>query len=77
MTNSIVRENRMDDEWLNPRLYYLKKLIKPRPNYCPECNTTLEHDEDEIYCPKCGLVTSASIEYVAGFRIRFPYGRMN
>jgi ribosomal protein S27AE len=73
MTNSIIRE-RMD-QWTNPRLYYLTQIIRYTPSYCPECGTTLIHDEEEIYCPSCGLVTSGSIEYVAGFKIRFPYGR--
>lgn len=74
MTNSIVRENPMDDEWLNPRLYYLKKIIHHQPNYCPECDTTLETDECTVYCPKCGLVVADSYPYVAGFPVNYVYG---
>ena len=32
-------------------------------------------DDDETYCTHCGLVTSTSIEYVAGIKINLPYGR--
>lgn len=59
------------------RLSYLETFVKPQPSYCPECGapiTTME-DEDETICTYCGLITSASIEYVAGNKINLPYGR--
>jgi len=47
------------------------------PEKCPECETltiTLSHDKSYEYCTVCGLITRASIEYVAGQRIDLPYG---
>ena len=44
---------------------------------CPECQTItikLSQDRSHEYCTKCGLITRASIEYVAGRRIDLPYG---
>lgn len=44
---------------------------------CPECKTfTIKINEDKSYeyCTKCGLITRASITYVAGQRIHPPYG---
>ena len=44
---------------------------------CPECKTlTIQLSEDKSYeyCTKCGLITRASYDYVAGFKIDFPYG---
>ena len=77
MHNSILREKEMDEKWLDPRLFYLKSFIKPLPRFCPECDGELDTsiDEDETICNKCGLVTSASIEYVAGMKIDLPNGR--
>jgi ribosomal protein S27AE len=59
------------------RLAYLKKNHKPLSSKCPECGNDLTptEDEDEIYCTHCGLITSMSIEYVAGMKIDLPYGR--
>lgn len=59
------------------RLIYLKTFIKPLPPYCPECGEplTTTEDEDETICTQCGLIVSASIEYVAGVKIILPYGR--
>ena len=64
-------------EWFNPRLFYLMSFIKPLPNICPECGGELDStiDEDETICKECGLVTSASIEYVSLRKIDLPYGR--
>ena len=68
------RENK---RWLNPRLFYLHTFVKPLPSTCPECgcDLTTTEDEDETICTGCGLITSMSIEYVAGTRITLPYGR--
>lgn len=44
---------------------------------CPECETltiTLSEDKSYEYCTECGLITRASIEYVAGHKIDLPYG---
>ena len=75
MNTNYIRGNDMSREWINPRLYYLRRLIHPIPTTCPECDHTLTIDDDETYCPYCGLVTSTSIEYVAGIKINLPYGR--
>lgn len=56
------------------RIGYLKTFIQPLPHTCPECGNPLDNAEDEIYCKHCGLVTSASIRYVAGQKICLPYG---
>lgn len=77
MTNSIIEKDKNMDQWLNPRLFYLKSFVKPKPNTCPECGGELSTtiDEDETICLECGLITSMSIEYVAGHKIILPYGR--
>lgn len=67
-----------EKKWLNPRKYYLNSFLNHESlRYCPECGGEIEYsseDEDEAYCTRCGLVTSASIQYVAGIRIILPYG---
>lgn len=77
-------EGTMNDQWLNPkkhqnriRLAFIKSFNIPLPTICPECGNILltSQDEDETLCSHCGLVTSASIEYVAGQKIDLPYGR--
>ena len=77
MTYRLVERNMNDKKWNNPRLFYLKSFIKPLPQTCPECGNTLDTtiDEDETICSHCGLVTSASIEYVGLEKIDLPYGR--
>ena len=66
-------------KWLHPRTHYIDTFLNHESlKYCPECNGEIEYsstdDEDEAYCTKCGLVTSASIRYVAGQKIDLPYG---
>lgn len=75
MGNNIVRGTD-EMKWKDPRLFFLKSFVKPRPSTCPECGAelTTTEDEDEAYCTDCGLVTSASNCYVAGFKIDLPYG---
>ena len=76
MGNNIVR--RTDEmKWKDPRLFFLKSFVKPHPSTCPECGAelTTTEDEDETICTGCGLITSMSIEYVAGEKIDLPYGR--
>ena len=48
-----------------------KKWLNPRNGGEVEYSS---EDEDEAYCTRCGLVTSASIRYVAGKKIDLPYG---
>ena len=77
MTNSIIRADMNENRWINRRLFYLKSFVKPLPNICPECGNALTttDDEDETICSSCGLITSMSIDYVAGQKIDLPYGR--
>lgn len=60
------------------RRIYINKCLNHQPlNHCPECGGEIEYsseDEDEAICTKCGLITSASICYVAGVKIDLPYG---
>lgn len=73
---NIIIEDMKTKKW-NPRLFYLKTFVKPLPNICPECHSelTTTEDEDETICTGCGLITSMSIDYVAGHKIDLPYGR--
>ena len=75
MLNSIMKMNEKLATQKIPRIRFLKTFIKPQSSTCPECDSELTVDDDEIYCPKCGLVTSASYDYVAGVKITFPYGK--
>ena len=83
MTNSIVRgkDENMPDRWLQPRewkqymrLLYIKNIQSYTPIYYPECGEDLEVDDEQVYCPQCGLVCMDSICYVAGFKYDLPYG---
>jgi len=54
-----------------------QESAEDNPDQCPECKTfTIETSPDgsEEYCTRCGLITRASIQYVAGQRIDLPYG---
>ena len=72
----------MPDPWLEPkeyqkeqRLLYIIRLKSHAPSTCPECGHDLIYEEDvEIYCNHCGLVCASTIEYVAGIRIKYPFG---
>ena len=81
MSNNLLRrpmnEEKLHFHWINPRMFFLNSFIKPLPHTCPECGAelTTTEDEDEIICTGCGLITSMSIEYVAGEKIVLPYGR--
>ena len=85
MSHSIMRNNIKIDETFDineyarslRRIYINKCLNHKSLKYCPECGGEIEYsneDEDEAYCTKCGLVTSASSCYVAGVKINLPYG---
>lgn len=58
------------------RIHYIQKLKnKTRTSICPECESVILQDKwGEEYCMKCGLVTRATYDYVAGFKIDLPYG---
>ena len=85
-SNILVRERDMNAEYWDKtqdeikaelRLAYLQTFVKPNSNICPECygELTTTEVEDETICTSCGLITSMSIEYVAGQKINLPYGR--
>lgn len=82
MKRKKLKETMMQEQkekWENPRGYYLKSILNHESlKYCPECGHEIEYsstdDEDESYCTHCGLITSASIQYVAGIKIDLPYG---
>ena len=81
MTNSII-EDMKDKEWLKTtaekeaeyRLAFLKSFIKGLPHYCPECRNPLETDDEQIYCPNCGLICMDSTKYTAGMKYEPPHG---
>lgn len=58
----------------NPRLTYIKKLQAKTPTICPHCERDLIVDDEQIYCPNCGLVTQDSYNYTAGIKIWLPHG---
>ena len=68
--------------WKNPEVYekvrrisYVLSFMNTEPIYsCPECRSSLESDDAEVFCSRCGLVVTASIQYVAGEKIFLPYG---
>ena len=81
MKRNKLKEKMMQEQnkkWLNPRKYYINSFLNHTSlKYCPECGAEIKYsseDEDEAYCTHCGLVTSASITYVAGIKIDLPYG---
>ena len=75
MEKMIQRQNQ---KWLDPKKFNRQQCLNHKPlNKCPECHGQIEYsteDEDEAYCTECGLIVSASIAYVAGFKIDLPYG---
>ncbi len=70
----IIRADEMSQKWTNPRLYFIKSIQAHTPNTCPECEHDLVIEDEQVYCPHCGLVTQDSIPYVAGFHIVYPHG---
>ena len=78
-SHSIIRGHKQDSKminqrWRNPRLYYIKSIQAHTPTTCPECDTELEVDEEQIYCPRCGLITQDSYDYQAGIKYTLPHG---
>ena len=81
MTNSIIEEENMPDRWLEPedyrirmRLNYIQSIQSHIPPKCPECNTHLIIDDEQIYCPACGLVTQDSTMFNNGIKFNLPHG---
>ena len=87
MSNSIIRSNENAENipteiWLMTseerkqyfRLQYILSIKSHIPNRCPKCKTILEVDDEQIYCPNCGLVTHDSITYTAGIKHHLPHG---
>lgn len=86
MSNSIIRSNEnlennptkwdmTSEEWEQYlRLLYIKSIKSHIPINCPRCQTLLEVDNEQIYCPKCGLITQNSTEYTAGTKTKLPHG---
>ena len=60
------------------RKYRRAKLqyTEEHPEVCPKCgaDTITDMGMMEIYCPDCGLVVKASIEYSGVKRVLYPYG---
>lgn len=52
------------------------KITKKQADFkCPECESrNIVHDDCESYCRDCGMVLSATISYVAGFKIKLDWG---
>ena len=75
-TYNIVRKDSsgMKTVNFNPRLTYIKRILAHTPSVCPECNTELIVDEEQIYCPHCGLITEDSYDYHAGTKFLLPHG---
>lgn len=58
------------------RIYFIQQMQNHENiHQCPECRGKIITDEwGEEYCENCGLVTRTQIRYVAGHKIRLPYG---
>ena len=56
------------------RLMYIKSIQSHIPSYCPECHTPLIIDDEQIYCPTCGLVTQDSTMFNNGIKFHLPHG---
>ena len=76
MSNSIVRKNKYGEVQVifDKRLIYISKLKAHTPSVCPQCQTELVIDDEQIYCPKCGLITQDSYDYHAGQHFHLPHG---
>ena len=73
-TNSNIRASIKMTPAQNTRIHYLKSIQAHTPKTCPFCAHTLTNDNQQIYCPQCGLVCQDSTQYVAGEKICLPYG---
>lgn len=63
------------EEWQRQtRLDFIRSIQSHIPKRCPHCNSILIVDEEQIYCPHCGLVTQDSYPYQAGQHFKLPHG---
>lgn len=63
------------EEWeKQTRLDYILSIQSHIPSRCPHCHNELTVDEEQIYCPHCGLVTQDSYPYQAGQHFKLPHG---
>lgn len=54
---------------------YIKINARQTDLKCSECESNnIVHDDYESYCLDCGLVLSATSNYVAGFKIVLDWG---
>jgi Zn finger protein HypA/HybF involved in hydrogenase expression len=76
MSNSIVRKDKFGGNHVifDKRIIYISKLMAHIPSQCPECSTELEVDDEQIYCPHCGLITQDSYDFHAGQHFHLPHG---
>lgn len=49
-------------------------MLSHIPRTCPDCEHELIVDEEQIYCPACGLITQDSTCYHAGRKFHLPHG---
>ena len=84
METNIIEDTKSDvpckwlmtsEEWkAYLRLVFIESIQSHIPSRCPECHTPLEIDDEQIYCPSCGLITQDSITYTAGIKHHLPHG---
>lgn len=56
------------------RLIFIESIQSHIPSRCPKCHTPLTVDDEQIYCPACGLVTQDGYDYSAGLKYHLPHG---
>lgn len=70
----IVSKDKMPQKRISPRMIYIKGIQSHIPSECPECSHDLVIDDEQIFCPHCGLVTQDSSEFVSGMKYHLPHG---
>lgn len=66
--NILIRKNMCTEE---------EEIEIENPAICPHCQTEtikLADNRSYEYCTKCGLITRASYNYIAGIQFELPYG---
>jgi uncharacterized Zn finger protein (UPF0148 family) len=53
---------------------YIQKMKSHIPSRCPKCKTPLRVEDEQICCPKCGLVTQDVYDFSAGMKYNLPHG---
>ena len=76
MSNILVRKDKFGGTHVifDKRLIEIKRMMAHTPTTCPECGQDLIVDDEQIYCPKCGLITQDSTCYHAGQKFTLPHG---